>query len=80
MFSKKFRSLLFRYGEIHEQIETEQRRPKPDTVRLLRLKRLRLAIKDGLRTLSDSMARHHAARLAPANAAQQSLQQPTVGR
>jgi len=78
MLIRKFRSLLFRHGEIHQQIETEQQRPQPDTMRLLKLKRLRLAVKDELRRVGDVMARRDAVRLAPVMAAKRSGARPAM--
>lgn len=74
MTIRKFRSLLFRHGEIHQKIEAEQRRPQPDTIRLLKLKRLRLAIKDELRRISRAMSRQDETRLIPVLAAQRARQ------
>lgn len=69
MLIRKFRSLLFRHGEIHREIESEQQRPQPDTIRLLKLKRLRLALKDEMRKLDYALARRDHARLMPVVAA-----------
>ena len=68
MSIRKFRSLLFRHGEIHQRIEAEQQRPHPDAMRLLRLKRLRLALKDQLRKIADAMEQGDARGLVPATA------------
>ena len=51
MHTKRFKALLFRHGAIQQQIEEEQRGPRPDPIRLFRLKRLRLALKDSMRKL-----------------------------
>lgn len=42
----KFKSLLFKSAQIQEEIEKEQNRRWPDWMRLLKLKKIRLAIKD----------------------------------
>jgi uncharacterized protein YdcH (DUF465 family) len=57
-----FKSLLFRSGRIQEAIEREQKRRWPDWMRLLKLKKLRLSIKDRI----SKMVRQSAANsLAP---------------
>lgn len=76
MLIRKFRSLLFRHGEIHREIESEQQRPQPDTIRLLKLKRLRLAIKDEMLRLDHALLRRDEARLMPVMAARRSNPQP----
>lgn len=43
-----FKSLLFKATQIQQEIEKEQSRRLPDWVRLLKLKKLRLKIKDKL--------------------------------
>lgn len=55
MSLRKIRALLFRQGVIREAIESEQRRPMPDSIRLLRLKRLNLALKDQLSRLAAAL-------------------------
>jgi hypothetical protein len=70
MLMRKFRALLFRHGVIHQAIEAEQQRPSPDSIKLLRLKRLRLALKDRLHRLASAMERTDEARLAPIRAVQ----------
>jgi hypothetical protein len=45
---QRFRALLSRAGLVHARIEREYRQKRPDWVKLLRLKKLRLAIKDQL--------------------------------
>lgn len=76
MLIRKFRSLLFRHGEIHREIESEQQRPQPDTIRLLKLKRLRLAIKDEMLRLDHALMRRDEARLMPVMAARRNSPQP----
>lgn len=39
-------TLVLRHKAIHREIETEQRRLRPDPLRLMRLKRLRLMFND----------------------------------
>jgi hypothetical protein len=70
MLMRKFRALLFRHGVIHQAIEAEQQRPSPDSIKLLRLKRLRLSLKDQLHRLAATIERADQARLAPVRAAQ----------
>lgn len=48
MSFQHFKSLLFKSARIEEQIEREQKRPRPDWMRLLKLKKLRLLIRDRL--------------------------------
>jgi len=47
-------SLFYKLAKIQTAIEAEQQRPKPDWMRLLRLKRLRLVMKDTLARLAGS--------------------------
>jgi hypothetical protein len=70
MFMRKFRTLLFRHGIIHNAIEAEQQRPSPDSIKLLRLKRLRLALKDQMHRLASATERADDLRLAPIRAVQ----------
>jgi uncharacterized protein YdcH (DUF465 family) len=51
MSVKLFQSLLYKSAQLDETIEREQKRPLPDRFRLIRLKKLRLAIKDRLHRL-----------------------------
>lgn len=46
MSVRLFKSLLFKSANIQREIEREQARKWPDSWRLLKLKKLRLAIKD----------------------------------
>lgn len=50
-----FKSLLFRSSRIQEEIEREQKRRAPDSMRLLKLKKLRLVIKDRMQELFHRM-------------------------
>lgn len=51
MSIQHFKSLLYRSVKIQEEIEKEHRRPRPDWMRLLKLKKIRLAIKDRMEKL-----------------------------
>lgn len=51
---QRFRALLSRAAQIHLRIEREYAQKRPDWVRLLRLKKIRLAIKDQLMRLARS--------------------------
>lgn len=55
MSVQHFKSLLFKSAQIQEEIEKEHRRRWPDWMRLLKLKKIRLAIKDRL----ERIAREH---------------------
>lgn len=46
MSDKLFKSLLFKSARIQQEIEREQSRPWPDSWRLIKLKKIRLAIRD----------------------------------
>lgn len=46
MSVQHFKSLLFKSAQIQQEIEKEYQRRWPDWMRLLKLKKLRLAIKD----------------------------------
>jgi uncharacterized protein YdcH (DUF465 family) len=48
MSVQHFKSLLFKATQIQQEIEKEQSRRLPDWIRLLKLKKLRLRIKDRL--------------------------------
>lgn len=62
MSVQHFRSLLFKSTQIQREIEKEQSRRIPDWMRLLKLKKLRLAIKDRMENISRNNAN---ARLQP---------------
>lgn len=53
MSVQRFKSLLLKATQIQHEIEKEQRRSFPDWLRLLKLKKLRLAIKDKLHNFAD---------------------------
>ena len=48
MLSRFLSTLLFRSASIQQRIEREQTAPRPDAMRLLKLKTLRLSIQDRL--------------------------------
>lgn len=52
MSVQHFKSLLFKSTQIQQEIEKEQSRRLPDWMRLLKLKKLRLAIKDKLQEIA----------------------------
>lgn len=52
MSVQHFKSLLFKSTQIQQEIEKEQNRRLPDWMRLLKLKKLRLAIKDRLQEIA----------------------------
>lgn len=56
-----FKSLLFRHGELQNEIDRELRAPSPNWMRVLKLKKLRLALKDRLQRLTRSAALRAAA-------------------
>lgn len=51
MSTRFFKSLLLRSASLQREIEAEYARPKPDSLRLLRLKKLKLLVKDRLHRL-----------------------------
>lgn len=51
MSVRLFKSLLYKSTQIQQEIEQEQRRSWPDSFRLLKLKKIRLTIKDRLERL-----------------------------
>ena len=53
MSIQHFKSLLFRSAKIQEEIEKEHRRPWPNWMRLLKLKKIRLTIKDRMERLTQ---------------------------
>ncbi|MGN7438607.1 MAG: hypothetical protein ACTHOO_08195 [Alcanivorax sp.] len=50
------KSLLYQSSQIQNKIEAEQKCPLPNWTRLLRLKKIRLSIKDHLEALSHNHA------------------------
>lgn len=62
MSVRLFQALLFKSSQIQQKIEDESRRRLPDNLRLLKLKKLRLKIKDRLLRL---MEKYDPANLAP---------------
>lgn len=57
MSVRLFKSLLFKSTRIQQEIEREHSRPWPDRWRLLKLKKIRLAIKDRMeRVIQYGMA------------------------
>lgn len=54
MSVKFFKSLLFKSTQIQSEIEREQNRVWPDWMRLLKLKKIRLSIKDKMLRLARS--------------------------
>jgi uncharacterized protein YdcH (DUF465 family) len=46
MSARRFKSLLYKSSKLQAQIAKEQKRPKPDWLRLCRMKKLRLTMKD----------------------------------
>ncbi len=61
MSVQHFKSLLFKSTQIQQEIEKEQTRRLPDWMRLLKLKKLRLAIKDRLQEIARQGAQSHVA-------------------
>lgn len=61
MSQQYFRSLLFKSGQIQEQIDVEQKQKRPNWLRLLKLKKLRLLIADRMHQL----VRYNKPRLMP---------------
>jgi len=51
------KSLLIRSASLQREIEQEHARPRPDSLRLMKLKKLRLMIKDRLHRLPYSQAK-----------------------
>lgn len=56
---RKFSSLLFDMARLQADIEREQRRPQPNWIALLRMKLLRLRLKDRMHAVVLAAARHH---------------------
>ena len=53
MSVRLFKSLLYKSTQIQQQIEREHARPWPDRFRLLKLKKIRLSIKDRLQRMIE---------------------------
>lgn len=75
MLMRRFRTLLFRHSVIHAEIEAEQGRPKPDSLKLLKLKRLRLAIKDRMHRIAAAIEQAEHARAPTLSASASDIQQ-----
>ena len=58
MHLRQFKALLFRHSVVQSKIDAEQSTPRPDPFRLLRLKRLRLSLKDRMHRLVSEFATH----------------------
>lgn len=54
MSGQHFKKLLFRSTQIEREIRKEQKRPFPSWTRLLRLKKIRLKIKDRLYLMAQN--------------------------
>ena len=65
MSVKLFKSLLFKSTRIQKEIEREQARPWPDRWRLLKLKKIRLVIKDRMERVIQYGMTGQSARLQP---------------
>lgn len=65
MSVRLFKSLLFKATLIQRQIEDEHKRVRPDHFRLLKLKKIRLAIKDRLARIFQGGLVLQPARIAP---------------
>lgn len=59
MTSNYIRALALRHAALDHQIEIEMKAPLPDTLKIMRLKKLKLACRD---TLSDAISRKRKAR------------------
>ena len=53
MSVRLFKSLLFKSAQIQQEIEQERQSRVPDSFRLLKLKKIRLSIKDRLQRLLE---------------------------
>ena len=56
MSVKRFKSLLYKSSKIQAEIIKEQKRPKPNWLKLCRMKKLRLSMKDKMLELSQQYA------------------------
>lgn len=50
-------SLLYKSSRLQQQIDAEQKRPRPDWLRLMRLKKLRLRLMDRLHGIARMRSR-----------------------
>lgn len=57
MSAQYFKSLLFKSARVQQEIDREYQRRLPDWMRLLKLKKLRLSIKDRMQMLFDAGSR-----------------------
>ncbi len=54
MSGRYYRALSIMHQQVQEEIDSAGRSPQPDWVRISQLKRLRLSIKDRMRTILES--------------------------
>jgi len=65
MSAKRFRSLLFKSAQLQQEIDKEHSRRMPDWMRLLKLKKLRLAMKDRMEKIAKQKVRAKKRRKTP---------------
>ncbi|NWH07473.1 MAG: hypothetical protein HXY22_02300 [Alphaproteobacteria bacterium] len=56
MSVRHFKALLFKAAKIQKEIDREQKAARPDWMRLLKLKKLRLVLEDRLQRLGAAAA------------------------
>ncbi|ABI77556.1 hypothetical protein HNE_1530 [Hyphomonas neptunium ATCC 15444] len=67
MTSNYIRALALRHAALERQIETEMKAPLPDTLKIMRLKKLRLACRDSLRDVISRKRRGRSQRIIPSD-------------
>ena len=77
---RQFKALLFRHSVVQSEIEAEQSAPRPDPFRLLRLKRLRLSLKDRMQRLASELTTTIEFGAVPVRAAQRRPFEPNGDR
>lgn len=65
MTSNYIRALALRHAALERLIETEMKAPLPDTLKIMRLKKLRLACRDSLRDAISRKRRVRTQRVTP---------------
>lgn len=73
MLKRQFRKLRLQHSAISKEIEAEQNAVRPDRVKLLRLKRIRLALMDHMKRLVAKISDQELQRLTPLYGAQRAM-------
>lgn len=76
MFGRYYRALSMKHQRVQEEIDREEQSPQPDWARASELKRLRLSIKDQMRSTLEDGREVQPQRSVTSNATRQSRISP----